>query len=805
MTTVPDLRSRFSHNGTNDASLKTQQAQAQAQASAAKHAALRGAVSAFPTKSPKPPSKPSVPPPPGVGSTLEPHPTVSGTHPNASNNHTKARAAAAAASSTTTSSRQAPQPPPPKKARPQMLGSTASFTAAAHAQNKSQESLGNRTPGTPASEHGGEGGKVGGGGGSSAQAGARGAQISPTTPRHRDFSRPPSPSASHTAAALASASARVTPHQSRYSSRPASPSHTAAALASARYTPQREQQTPASKPKPIPAWFYDRDVPFDENSDKDDAIQDRKRERTMKAEEKEAGEILPVKGTVTNVKQWLQTLDQAQSDPSVDVDGISRDTNSQEERNTLPHVDGLSISTTGEEDSPRTTLPYVPPKPRPVSSLPTGDSPVTARRASPSLSGSIRNGKAPGSAAALDSNTPAPAPLPTKIQTKPKPSPPPILAPKPIRAPAISKSTSLVQPPHTYDDGSGNDENRPSKSTRERTNHDGVTTAAPPSKITSNQPSTKPLPQKTQPSQPSHPPAQPPAPQTTKPTPPTPRRRHPQSPIQPPSPPPTNPSLHSTYRRLSIHPETPNMTPSSLANALVASTLATSTHPTPSTSPAPPTLPPRPAQPHLPFQRRSTPSTRSSSPNKKSASRYTMRNTHGTPGSSSENLGTHGGHHHHPFHRSTNNKSPPNKKGAEAPGTTRTSRPRIRKHPHKHHEASRKRYREEITPSERKRYEGVWAANRSLLLDRKPQQAERVHAIVVRDIYSRSRLPPATLQQIYDLIDNSRTGSLSREEFVVGLWLCDQRLKGRKVPVRVSERVWACVRGWGGVKVPKFP
>ena len=77
-----------------------------------------------------------------------------------------------------------------------------------------------------------------------------------------------------------------------------------------------------------------------------------------------------------------------------------------------------------------------------------------------------------------------------------------------------------------------------------------------------------------------------------------------------------------------------------------------------------------------------------------------------------------------------------------------------------------------------------------------------MHALVVRDIFARSRLPDATLREIYELVDHAVCGSLAREEFVVGLWLCDQRLKGRKVPVRVGEGVWAGVRGWGGVRVP---
>lgn len=38
----------------------------------------------------------------------------------------------------------------------------------------------------------------------------------------------------------------------------------------------------------------------------------------------------------------------------------------------------------------------------------------------------------------------------------------------------------------------------------------------------------------------------------------------------------------------------------------------------------------------------------------------------------------------------------------------------------------------------------------------------------------------------------------------MGLWLIDQRLKGRKLPVKVSETVWASVKGLQGIKVKKF-
>ncbi|KKY27823.1 putative eps15-like protein [Diplodia seriata] len=136
------------------------------------------------------------------------------------------------------------------------------------------------------------------------------------------------------------------------------------------------------------------------------------------------------------------------------------------------------------------------------------------------------------------------------------------------------------------------------------------------------------------------------------------------------------------------------------------------------------------------------------------------------------------------------------------------------KHPNKHAEGARKRWRETITERERKRYEGVWAANRGVLLaphllhpavTQHPNTTleglrDDVSALVVRDIWARARLPPHVLEEVWNLVDGRGVGRLRREEFVVGLWLIDQALKGRKLPVKVQESVWASVRG-AGVKV----
>ncbi|KAJ5218833.1 uncharacterized protein N7498_000932 [Penicillium cinerascens] len=135
----------------------------------------------------------------------------------------------------------------------------------------------------------------------------------------------------------------------------------------------------------------------------------------------------------------------------------------------------------------------------------------------------------------------------------------------------------------------------------------------------------------------------------------------------------------------------------------------------------------------------------------------------------------------------------------------------LKKHPHKHHEGDRKRWRQEVTEKERKRYEGVWASNKGLLIPpgrgdpngagRWPPPSEMVLNLVVREIWSRSRLPTAVLEQVWDLVDQQQIGLLTKEEFVVGMWLIDQKLKGHKLPVKVPDSVWDSVRYVSGIKL----
>ncbi|KAK7750985.1 Increased rDNA silencing protein [Diatrype stigma] len=317
---------------------------------------------------------------------------------------------------------------------------------------------------------------------------------------------------------------------------------------------------------------------------------------------------------------------------------------------------------------------------------------------------------------------------------------------------------------------------------------------------------------------------------------------------------PTTAATHPQNRRLLAPPPLPQRQQQqkqqstgipldSLTNAIVAGSLATSRL-TPSMSSSTSKKPPSP-----PPSRRHTP--------------LRMRQTLREPPSSGKGK---------------------NKSDDEDSEATRRHKHRHRKKPfgqkgkHAHHEGQRKRWREEITPRERKRYEGVWASNRGyLLVDGKragdragasqqrtppnqsqslglgssqsrslsqtqqpPTRASRdappravstevsnntstsssrdliitksydgdgegdgdlVANVVVRDLWARSRLPADELAEVWDLVDVRGRGALDRAEFVVGTWLVDQRLRGRKIPRKVSDSVWSSARSGAGVRV----
>lgn len=114
-----------------------------------------------------------------------------------------------------------------------------------------------------------------------------------------------------------------------------------------------------------------------------------------------------------------------------------------------------------------------------------------------------------------------------------------------------------------------------------------------------------------------------------------------------------------------------------------------------------------------------------------------------------------------------------------------------------------------VTAQERKRYEGMWVSNRCVYLELLPWWESVISGrsappvklpedglmlnLVVQDIWSRSNLPTDLLMQIYDKVDTRNDGTLDRKSFIVGMWLVDQCLYGRKLPREIDQQVWDSV------------
>lgn len=233
----------------------------------------------------------------------------------------------------------------------------------------------------------------------------------------------------------------------------------------------------------------------------------------------------------------------------------------------------------------------------------------------------------------------------------------------------------------------------------------------------------------------------------------------------------------------------PKMTVNALADAMVAGSVASSHAPSRMHSPAIKPPPPKPRR-------------RSKSVGLFDGSRH-RKNTFGLhTGSETPKLDP-------PppraMRHTLRNRSPEQEEKDE--GASRRGRRHWRRHPNMHHEGDRKRWRDKVTERERKRYEGVWAGNRGVLIDHDPEYLDHEGAsdlvinLVVKDIWERSRLPYDVLEEVWDLVAATDAKALNREEFVVGLWLIDQRLKGRKLPIKVSASVWSSVRHSYGVKI----
>ncbi len=156
--------------------------------------------------------------------------------------------------------------------------------------------------------------------------------------------------------------------------------------------------------------------------------------------------------------------------------------------------------------------------------------------------------------------------------------------------------------------------------------------------------------------------------------------------------------------------------------------------------------------------------------------------------------------------------------------------------PWKHHKAS-----SYVTEEEKESYDIVWKANKNAYLKeyeklRETRQTgedrcipdfskylpkDRIVGIVVREIWRRSRLSDEMLAQIWNLIMAHRSkvltarfepgiaesdasdasifddGTLTETEFLVGMWMVDQCLYGRKLPKEIEPSVWDSVESTG--------
>lgn len=121
-----------------------------------------------------------------------------------------------------------------------------------------------------------------------------------------------------------------------------------------------------------------------------------------------------------------------------------------------------------------------------------------------------------------------------------------------------------------------------------------------------------------------------------------------------------------------------------------------------------------------------------------------------------------------------------------------------------------------VTDNERKRYESMWVSNRhrhlnllnwwpslthdSVAINTLPEDGLILN-IIVRDIWKRSNLPNSLLAEIYTKVDTRKDGTLDRKSFIVGMWLVDQCLYGRKLPNVVEQCVWDSVDRYASTSV----
>jgi hypothetical protein len=154
------------------------------------------------------------------------------------------------------------------------------------------------------------------------------------------------------------------------------------------------------------------------------------------------------------------------------------------------------------------------------------------------------------------------------------------------------------------------------------------------------------------------------------------------------------------------------------------------------------------------------------------------------------------------------------------PSSEYDKRFRLPRHPHKHHEGDRKRWQEKVQEDEYRDYAGVWAACKGWLLTKPSRLSNRpsnvdpdgtmvnlddeVSNVICKELWDRSKLPSSVLADIYDLVDSRGVCRLTKDQFIVGMWLITRQLEGRKMPSKVADSVWASVKLFGGVSGVKI-
>ncbi|KAG5357746.1 putative calcium-binding protein [Yarrowia sp. B02] len=93
-----------------------------------------------------------------------------------------------------------------------------------------------------------------------------------------------------------------------------------------------------------------------------------------------------------------------------------------------------------------------------------------------------------------------------------------------------------------------------------------------------------------------------------------------------------------------------------------------------------------------------------------------------------------------------------------------------------------------ISPQERQRYDGIFAA-----LDKKKTGLIGADAVV--PFLTTSRLPEATLAQVWDLADFHNRGEFGRPEFAIAMHLVQQNIGGRELPSQLPEALLKEVQG----------